>query len=502
MNGVGIAPAVGAKKLTVKNGDTGDIINEVLSAIPGASEQTRDFSRRFEISKKGLKDLFLFVRDRLEYKEDPLGVQWVKTPARLWRDGVGDCKSYTIFIASVLENMGIDYIIRFSNTQRRGSKIVNHVYPIAVFNGEEIILDAVYKLFNREAPYYYIKNYTMADIYRLSGIGSAELAEVNAYWDEIKKLDRELSDEVLTDGGGDITAMPRGDFMKFQQIQFFQAQADTANDEESRIRFEAAADAVRTGNVSGLRGIGSYSQSDIRKLEMFLSEAEKQTNPAFSAPVLALPDSVTGIGNVNLKELAKDVLNVWKKVMNWIFKIALPGAAPFFIYTFLKKKIGKKTDAKKAKQDKVLGWMQKVGKFDNKSDLDNAIKSGITKKFGKTPATLLAEAEKGKKVAGVGVVVTAIVSAVSGIVEIISKIASVFKKKKSDTVDASVSDAADFDELANESKASLSMPSGGGSSVTPLPTSTGSGGGGGSGDVMKYGIIAAAGLGLYLLTKK
>ena len=40
--------------------------------------------------------LFCYVLDNVQYKEDPGNNQFVKTPARLIRDGVGDCKSMCI----------------------------------------------------------------------------------------------------------------------------------------------------------------------------------------------------------------------------------------------------------------------------------------------------------------------------------------------------------------------------------------------------------------------
>ena len=332
----------------------------------------------------------------------------------------------------------------------------------------------------------------MADIYRLSGIGNTDQAEIEKYWAEIKRIDAEIPDDIIV-MGGDITTMQRGEFERFQQGQFFEAQAETATNEDDKMRFNAAADAVRTGSIAGLRGIGNYSPSDVRKIDNFLKATSSKNMPAFSAPILALPDNLSGLGSLGdkIKDLAKDVLNVWKKVLNWMFKTAMPLAAPYFLYTFIKKNVGKKTDAKRLKQNNLLSFITKIGKFDSPQDVINAVKTGIVKKFGKNPEQVIADGAAGK-IAGIGVVVTAIITAVTSVVAIVEKIVSVFKKKKADAPEASTAYAPDFDELKTE----LSMTPGTGTSIT---TGAPDKGGGGMSQVIP--LLAAAAVGIYILNQ-
>lgn len=85
--------------------------------------------------------IFSYLAKNVKYELDPYGVQYIKTPARLLRDGKGDCKSLTMFIASCLHNLGIPHIVRFVNFD--GGYQYSHVYPVAINeSGEEIILDA------------------------------------------------------------------------------------------------------------------------------------------------------------------------------------------------------------------------------------------------------------------------------------------------------------------------------------------------------------------------
>lgn len=85
--------------------------------------------------------IFSYMVRNVYYELDPQGNQFIKTPARLLRDGKGDCKSYTMFIASCLHCLGIPHIVRFVNFD--GGYQYSHVYPVALDeSGNEIILDA------------------------------------------------------------------------------------------------------------------------------------------------------------------------------------------------------------------------------------------------------------------------------------------------------------------------------------------------------------------------
>lgn len=85
--------------------------------------------------------IFSYLSRNTKYKLDPYGDQFIKTPARLLRDGEGDCKSLTMFIACCLHCLGVPCIVRFVNFD--GGWQYSHVYPVAIDeSGREIILDA------------------------------------------------------------------------------------------------------------------------------------------------------------------------------------------------------------------------------------------------------------------------------------------------------------------------------------------------------------------------
>lgn len=102
--------------------------------------------------------IFSYLLDHVDYKLDDEGMQYVKSPARLLRDGFGDCKSLTMFIACCLHCMGIKHIIRFVNYD--GGKQYTHVYPVAIDErGNEIVLDACEKDVDGVVMYNYARDY-------------------------------------------------------------------------------------------------------------------------------------------------------------------------------------------------------------------------------------------------------------------------------------------------------------------------------------------------------
>lgn len=73
------------------------------------------------------RTLWQYVRERTNYRAES-GEQRVRYPAALLREGVGDCKSTAIFIASMLDAAGVPAGVRFVQTP--GRPWFGHVYAI------------------------------------------------------------------------------------------------------------------------------------------------------------------------------------------------------------------------------------------------------------------------------------------------------------------------------------------------------------------------------------
>lgn len=87
----------------------------------------------------------------MRYVEDHMnGDQLPKQPANLWADGQGDCKSYTIFISSVLTNLGIPNWLRLVRYDR---DTWQHIYTVARVGSKKYVLDGCLAGFNREKPF-------------------------------------------------------------------------------------------------------------------------------------------------------------------------------------------------------------------------------------------------------------------------------------------------------------------------------------------------------------
>ena len=98
-----IGPAQDQIKIIHRKGDTDDIIQVVLSTLTQNRNDVKDLAKTFSKDYDGLKEVFNLVKDNIEYMEDPDGGQWIQTPSYLWhKSRVGDCKSFTVFIASIL----------------------------------------------------------------------------------------------------------------------------------------------------------------------------------------------------------------------------------------------------------------------------------------------------------------------------------------------------------------------------------------------------------------
>ncbi|TAN12346.1 MAG: hypothetical protein EPN37_15595 [Chitinophagaceae bacterium] len=166
-------PAAHNKFIQIKKRySTGDIVDEVLQCFRESSWQLKEFAPylRGENVKETCGNVWNFLKKNVKYKVDPEEVQWVKEPAKTWEDKQCDCKSYSIFIASCLKNLGIKGCFRFVSFNDEPEP--THVYIIVRNQGQDIIIDDVMPQFNKEAQYISKKDYPMQGLYRVSGLPS------------------------------------------------------------------------------------------------------------------------------------------------------------------------------------------------------------------------------------------------------------------------------------------------------------------------------------------
>lgn len=180
-----IAQAEHKDTIINRQGKTKDIMQAVVDCYNSDYAQVQELADNLpgNDTLSRCRAVFDFVDKNIKYQIDPLQKQWIRTPARLWSDGEGDCKSFSIFICSCLRCMGIPHLFRFAAYE--GNSDPTHVYAVAIDEGgKEIIVDPVYRdengkaVFNKECPY--TKKIDMkgtTEISRLSGPGIGYFTE-------------------------------------------------------------------------------------------------------------------------------------------------------------------------------------------------------------------------------------------------------------------------------------------------------------------------------------
>jgi hypothetical protein len=149
--------------------DNKDIRDLLVKLVPKAKAQMVEFSKGFRgrNQKETCKKIFDYIKNNFTYVADG-GEQVIKLPSALLKKRVGDCKSYSLFTASILENLKIPY--KFVYTSYNNNPIPAHVY---VVTEDGCIIDAVYGIFNAEKKPTYRYTQDM-NVRYMAGIGCTD----------------------------------------------------------------------------------------------------------------------------------------------------------------------------------------------------------------------------------------------------------------------------------------------------------------------------------------
>ncbi len=163
-------------------------LQDTLNLMKKIIQETKEDTATLAIHLKGhtvketCKNIWQFVYGHIQYTMDKTGIEQVRRPSRTWADrnsGV-DCDCYTVFISSILFNLGIPFKMRI--TKYGGKKHFQHVYPIVPTPGGHITMDCVTDKFNHEVPYSEKKDIGIndtidtQDITGLSGVDTADIS--------------------------------------------------------------------------------------------------------------------------------------------------------------------------------------------------------------------------------------------------------------------------------------------------------------------------------------
>ena len=144
----------------------------IEAAVPAAIAQMKGKSDQFRgvTQKETARKIFDFLKTQITYKVDG-DDQKIKLPSAFLRERSGDCKSYSLFTAAVLSNLGIPYKFAYAS-YKPGDPTPEHIY---VVTGDGTIIDAVWGKFNSEKKANY-KFYKTMNISYISGIGKHKKA--------------------------------------------------------------------------------------------------------------------------------------------------------------------------------------------------------------------------------------------------------------------------------------------------------------------------------------
>lgn len=171
---IGIKPA--ENRIVLKTqGDVWAIVKTIVQADRESAAFTEELARnlRRPDDLATLLEAWRFVRTHVRYVRDRAGLETVKSPGKTWEDGKGDCKAFSVFIGSLLQNWGIPYVYRvaFYNPAAPQS---GHIYPVAMVGGKQIPVDAVHTRFGEEVAFWkaYDVRPDTGERTRLSGLGA------------------------------------------------------------------------------------------------------------------------------------------------------------------------------------------------------------------------------------------------------------------------------------------------------------------------------------------
>lgn len=233
-----------------------------------------------------------------------------------------------------------------------------------------------------------------------------------------------------------------------------------------------------SGVMIGKRGgkpktkTGGFLKRAAQRVAPVLKKVVKAHNPVnqlkFAAKGLKKVAKKVGPGlkkfaNSKAGKILRTVLNpagaLTRLAVKGILEVTLPKAAPFFLYLFINDpaiiaKLPPKVKRKRDKSLKVKNFIVNVIGMKDEHFM-GICRNGIMKQMGASPETILSRSIKG--ISGIGA--DPYTAAIMFVIQLITKLVQVFKKKKTDDLNVTADDApseSDFAETSEAEKTELS----------------------------------------------
>jgi hypothetical protein len=172
----------GTTNVVVSMHNTSDIIRQMEKAHYDNSAFAKKIAYKFKglTTKQTCRNIFNWIKENIDYKIEPAGLQTTKSLQRLVSDGYGDCKHYSGFFAAILSALKIKHNYRFASYSN--STTPTHVYVVAYDErNKPIYCDAVLNNFNTQKKYTYkIDRNMLAHLGSIDAIGRKTKAQRKA----------------------------------------------------------------------------------------------------------------------------------------------------------------------------------------------------------------------------------------------------------------------------------------------------------------------------------
>ena len=176
----GLAQPNYSNRVISNKGYNNDIISTLNSKFSAAVEQSKDVKFSGKNDTEKARAIWNYLKNNVAYKKDDAGTQVIQLPSRMILDTkAADCKSFGLAAAAFMYGAGIKNVRLRYTSYRSDDTTPSHVYAVATAeNGSTIIVDPVFKQFNKELPFQHYKDYPM-QISVLSGVEGPSLMKTS-----------------------------------------------------------------------------------------------------------------------------------------------------------------------------------------------------------------------------------------------------------------------------------------------------------------------------------
>ena len=174
----GLAQPNYSNRVISNKGYNNDIISTLNSKFSAAVDQSKSVKFSGKNDTEKARAIWNYLKNNVAYKKDPSGEQIIQLPSRMILDTkAADCKSFGLAAAAFMYGAGIKNVRLRYTSYRSDDPTPSHVYAVATAeNGSTIIVDPVYKQFNKELAFQHYKDYPMR-ISVLSGVEGTNFAK-------------------------------------------------------------------------------------------------------------------------------------------------------------------------------------------------------------------------------------------------------------------------------------------------------------------------------------